>query len=135
MTQRNRNAISLPAKLEPVRERAARALAPIRPADGGSRAPKNFLFVVERTDAGRRLPPYYLVYFFPVDLLGYRDLGKFEKVSWSIPIDYEGTAFLIEHRKFGCGVFAADLREQTGLLPTLGPGQPNHGRLYGLRGG
>jgi hypothetical protein len=52
------------------------------------------------------------VYFLLVDLLGYKDLGKFEKVSWSIPVDYEGTAFVIEHRKFGCGVFAADLPAQ-----------------------
>lgn len=103
---------TLPAELEPVRDRALKALAPIRPADGASSAPDGFLFSAGRTDAGRSLPPYYLVYFLFVDLLGFKDLGKFEKISWSIPVDYEGTAFLIEHRKFGCGVFAADLPAQ-----------------------
>jgi hypothetical protein len=41
-----------------------------------------------------------------VDLLGFENLGKFEKVAWSIPIDIRGRAFLIEYRKFGVGVFA-----------------------------
>lgn len=44
------------------------------------------------------------------DLLGFNDLGPCEKVSWSIPIDYNGKAFLVEHRKFGLGVFAYDLK-------------------------
>lgn len=104
--------IPLPSELEPIRERAAKALSPIKPADARSEAPKNFLFSAGRSNAGRDLPPYYLVYFLMVDLLGFENLGKFEKISWSIPIDYDGTAFLIEHRKFGCGVFAADLPAQ-----------------------
>lgn len=102
----------MPKELEAVRERAVKALAPIKPLDGNSQAPKNFLFSAVRTEAGRALPPYYLVYFLLVDFLQFKDLGKFEKVSWSIPIDYEGTAFLVEHRKFGCGVFAVDLPDQ-----------------------
>jgi hypothetical protein len=55
------------------------------------------------------LPPYYLVYFLLVNLLGFKNLGRFEKLAWSVPIDFEGTAYLIEHRKFGVGVFARDL--------------------------
>jgi hypothetical protein len=50
----------------------------------------------------------YLIYFLLVDLLGFKDLGRFEKLAWSVPIDFEGTAYLIEHRKFGVGVFARD---------------------------
>ena len=54
------------------------------------------------------MPPYYLIYFLLVELLGFRDLGQFEKISWSVPVDFHGRAFLIEHRKLGVGVFAHD---------------------------
>ena len=60
------------------------------------------------------MPPYYLVYFLLVDLLGFKNLGQFEKISWSVPIDYQGKAFLIEHRKFGVGVFVHDLDKDEG---------------------
>lgn len=84
------------------------ALAPIVPANDKTKAPKDMLFSAKRTDAGRNLPPYYLVYFLLVDLLGFKDLGQFEKIAWSVPIDFDGKAFLVEHRKFGLGIFAAD---------------------------
>ena len=58
------------------------------------------------------LPPYYLVYFLLVDLLGFPNLGQFEKVAWSVPIDFNGQTFLIEHRKLGVGVFAHDAAEE-----------------------
>ncbi len=51
---------------------------------------------------------YYLVYFLLVDLLGYENLGRFEKIAWSVPLDFNGRAFLIEHRKGGLGLFAQD---------------------------
>lgn len=95
--------------LEKVRERAAKAIQPIAPATEQTKAEKNFLFDAKRTDAGRNLPPYYLVYFLLVDLLKFKNLGQFEKIAWSVPIDFKGRAFLIEHRKFGLGIFAADL--------------------------
>jgi hypothetical protein len=104
----------LPKELEEVREAAKRAVAPLKPADENTRAHAKFLFNAVRTDAGRNLPPYYLVYFLLVDLLGFRDLGRFEKLAWSVPIDLDGEAYLIEHRKFGVGVFArkGDLSER-----------------------
>lgn len=102
----------IPAHLEPVRERCHAALGKVRPADKASKASKDFLFTAQRTEAGRKLPRPYLIYFVLVDLLGFKDLGHFEKVAWSVPVDYDGDAFLIEHRKFGCGVFAADLPAQ-----------------------
>lgn len=98
----------LPLHLHSVREVARRALGPVVPATSRTLAEKEFLFNAKRTSAGRGLPPYYLVYFLLVDLLGFRNLGQFEKVSWSIPIDFNGRAFLVEHRKFGVGVFAHD---------------------------
>lgn len=98
----------LPLEFEPVRDAAKRALGPVIPANPDTRADKNLLFDAKRTEAGRELPPYYLVYFLLVELLGFRNLGRFEKIDWSVPIGFEGKAFLIEHRKFGLGVFAHD---------------------------
>jgi len=98
--------LSIPIQLQSVRDTAAKAIAPIRPADESTKAEPNLLFSAQRTEAGRQLPPYYLVYFLLVDLLKFKNLGQFEKLAWSIPIDYKGEAFLIEHRKFGVGVFA-----------------------------
>lgn len=55
------------------------------------------------------MPLYYLVYFLFAELLDFENLGQFEKVAWSFPIDYKGRAFLIEFRKFGIGVFVQDI--------------------------
>lgn len=46
-----------------------------------------------------------------IDLLGFRDSGRFDKVAWSVPIDLDGRAFLIEHRKFRLGVFGGSTPE------------------------
>ncbi len=67
------------------------------------------IFWGDRTDAGRSLPPYYLVYFLLVDLLGFKNLGQEEKVAWSVPVEFEGHKLVIEHRKLGLGIFAANL--------------------------
>jgi hypothetical protein len=102
--------VKMPEDKAIIIERALRALGNVKPANDNTIAPKDFLFKAARTDAGRQLPPYYLVYFLLHDLLGFRDLGRFEKVSWSIPINYNGKAFVVEHRKFGLGVFAYDVK-------------------------
>ncbi len=99
---------SVPAQFEPIRQAALRALGPVRPAGLNTLADHKFLFTAQRTEAGRDLPAYYLVYFLLVDFLGFKNLGQFEKVSWSVPIDFNGRAFLIEHRKMGLGIFAHD---------------------------
>lgn len=99
----------LPPELLKVRERAMRAIAPLKPADATTEAEPHFLFNAKRTDAGHLLPPYYLVYFLLVDLLGFKNLGRFEKISWSVPVEFKGRAFLIEHRKMGLGIFVQDL--------------------------
>lgn len=98
---------TLSPELEGVREKARRALGPVSQATENTPADKDFLFNARRTDAGRKLPPQHLVYFVLADLLGFRDLGRFEKLAWSIPLEFNGRAFLVEHRKFGVGVFAA----------------------------
>lgn len=105
--------MKLPDEIEKLKEKIELILDPICSAvDNGTKAEKNFLFTAVRTDAGRSLPPYYLVYFLFVDFLGYKNLGQFEKVSWSVPIDYKGTAYLLEHRKLGMGLFATDKESQ-----------------------
>ena len=104
--------ISLPPELEHVRDAAKRAVAPIQPANQASRAAPNLLLTARDTEASRDLPRYYLVYFLLVDLLGFQNLGRFEKLDWSIPIDFEGVAYLIEYRKFGVGIFAGDGKDR-----------------------
>jgi hypothetical protein len=96
---------SLPEELERVRDAARRALGPVLPISNSTSADKSFLFDAQRSEVGRDLPPYCLVYFVLVDLLGFQNLGRFEKLAWSLPVDYQGRAFLIEHRKSGVGVF------------------------------
>ncbi|MBW4468221.1 MAG: hypothetical protein KME07_22570 [Pegethrix bostrychoides GSE-TBD4-15B] len=99
--------MNFPEDIETLKQKVERILAPI-----ASAVEKDSLFGVSRTDAGRSLPPYYLVYFLFVDLLGYKNSGQFEKVSWSVPIDYNGNAYLLEHRKLGMGLFASDKENQ-----------------------
>ena len=86
-----------------------RAISPVKSAGQTTLADRDFLFSAKRTDAGQKLPPYYLVYFLLVELLSFENLGQWEKLSWSVPIDFKGRAFLVEHRKMGLGVFAQDL--------------------------
>jgi hypothetical protein len=100
--------IPLPQELEKVRESARRAILPIKPTSTVSHAARDILFTAKRTNASRDLPPYYLVYFLLVDLLGFQNLGRFEKLDWSIPVDLDGVVYLIEYRKSGLGVFAGD---------------------------
>ncbi|MFD1712478.1 hypothetical protein ACFSF0_17910 [Ottowia flava] len=64
------------------------------------------LMLSSRTNGGQSLPEYYLVYFLLVDLLGYENIGQWEKVAWIIPVRYRGRLYSIEHRKFGVGIFA-----------------------------
>jgi hypothetical protein len=73
-----------------------------------------------RTNGGRDLPPYYLVYFLLVDLLGFPNLGKWEKTAWTVPIRFQGRLYGIEHRKMGLGIFAPTLgsKARTSARPT-----------------
>lgn len=93
---------------ETYKNKARTILFPIKEIDSETKATEKFLFTASRSKAGYNLPEYYLIYFLFVELLGFKDLGKFEKISFSIPIDYNGKAFLIEHRKFGIGIFIQD---------------------------
>lgn len=91
-----------PQQIEEIRQRAWKAIAPLKPPKKG----KQYSWGDRRTQAGRNLPEYYLVYFLLVELLGFPSGGQWEKVAWTIPVDVNGNAALIEHRKLGLGVFA-----------------------------
>lgn len=93
------------------KNKALNILSPIIQANDKTIASKNFLFTGHRSDAGRLLPEYYLIYFLLADLLEFKNLGQFEKIAWSFPIDYNGRAFLIDYRKFGVGVFIQDKKK------------------------
>jgi hypothetical protein len=99
-------------ELERVRQLASVAIQPLKPASISRRSAEEFTFSATRSNAGRDLPPYYSVYFLLVDLLRFTNLGRWEKTAWSIPVEFEGTIFLIEHRKFGVGVFGVDINEE-----------------------
>lgn len=94
--------------IEKYKQTALKVLSPIKPADKNTLTKADFLFSAKRSDAGRGLPDYFLVYFLFNDLLKFKNLGQFEKIAWSFPIDYKGKAFLVDYRKFGVGVFVQD---------------------------
>jgi len=93
--------------LAEIENRARKAITPLAPADAEAS------FFGSRSDAGRSLPPYYLVYFLLVKLLGFKDLGHFEKIAFSIPVKIEDTVLMVEHRKFGLGIFIKDDADET----------------------
>lgn len=101
--------VPLPPDVDRIRALARRAIAPLKPVDEvTAKIDGQKLFHARRTNAGRSLPPYYLVYFLLVELLGYHNAGQWEKTAWSVAVDLDGKAFLVEHRKMGVGVFAQD---------------------------
>jgi hypothetical protein len=92
----------------PLQEKCRRLLSPMKPADDKTRAKKDFLSTAHKPVGANELPPPHLIYFLLEELLGYEDLGRFEKLAWSIPVDLDGHAYLLEHRKSGVGIFTQD---------------------------
>lgn len=95
-----------------LKAKVRRVLAPIKPSDESTEAKQDFLFSGKKAISAKELPPPYLIYFLLVELLNFKDLGRFEKLAWSIPVDFNGKAFLIEHRKFGIGISIQDDGDQ-----------------------
>lgn len=87
-------------------ERALNEIRPIKPASLSQEQWRQVAVQSLRTDYGNRLPEYYLVYMLLVDLLRFDAFGPFDKVAWSIPIEFDGRVYLVEHRQRGLGVFA-----------------------------
>jgi len=94
--------------IEKIRTRTLTAISPLKPAELDKETYHQLFLSAKRTNAGRDLPPYFLVYFLLIDLLGFRNTGPEEKTAWSVPVEFEGTPFLIEHRKFGLGIFGLE---------------------------
>ena len=86
--------------IEAIRQKARTAISPLKTVSSD-------FFGGNRTKAGWELPEYYLVYFLLVDLLGFENLGRYEKLAWSIPVDIDGEVLFIEYRKMGLGVFSS----------------------------
>ncbi len=86
--------------IDAVREQASDAIKPLKPSDSDTHGRY-------RTQASHKLPEHYLVYFLLVDLLGFHNLGKADKVAWSIPVDLEGRKLSIGHWKMGLGLFSS----------------------------
>ena len=108
----NRNVTPLGLKdIANLREAALRAISPIKPPDSNAQVGK-LVWEARRTDAGHNLPHCDLVYFLLVDLLRFPNLGRSEKIAWSVPIDFEGTIYLVDHRQFGVGVFCGSPNTQ-----------------------
>lgn len=101
---------ALPPAIQRIREAVLKTLQELKPAGAPrSDAEGRGLILSSRTNGGRALPAYYLVYFLLVDLLGFSNLGQWEKTAWTVPVRYRGRLYGIEHRKMGCGVFAPNL--------------------------
>lgn len=88
------------------RERALNEIRPITSASISQEEWRRVAVQSYRTNYGNRLPEYYLVYMLMVDLLRFDAFGPFDKVAWSIPIEFQGMVYLVEHRQRGLGVFA-----------------------------
>lgn len=106
----------LPEAMQRVRNKALRAIGELEPA-GSPRSPDEpkGLFLSSRTNGGRDLPLYYLVYFLLVDLLQFPHMGRWEKSAWTVPVRYKGRLYGIEHRKMGLGIFAPNLDHGSGI--------------------
>ena len=101
---------SLPEAIQQVRDATLKAIGALEPAGPPrSEAEPKGLFLSSRTNGGRDLPPYYLVYFLLVDLLEFPHLGQWEKSAWTVPVRYKGRLYGVEHRKMGLGIFAPNL--------------------------
>ena len=100
--------------IKSISDNAREAIAPLVSINEVSCKLDRLQFRAKRTESGRQLPTYYLVYFLLVDLLGFNNIGPSEKTAWSIPVTLNGKVFFIEHRKLGVGVFAINLPDDEG---------------------
>jgi len=102
----------LPEELSFLKARLSKELQDLKPVSKNKLANLSSHFNTDRTFAGRALRQYYLYYFLLVEFLEYEDLGQFEKVSFSIPIEYKGQLFFLEHRKLGLGLVTEKPKEK-----------------------
>jgi hypothetical protein len=101
--------------LDKVRQLASNAILPLKPAVLSEAIAQDLLFRGKRTNAGRELPQYDLVYFMLADLLKFPDLGRWEKTAWSIPV---GSC-----TRYHRGVYRSSLGWSTGPRQKLSSGK------------
>jgi len=109
--RRESRRLVIPPELGVVREMAGRAILPIKSVSAKDRSEVSPSIRIVRTEAGNKLPPYYLIYFLLVDVLKFRSEGPYEKMSWSVTIDFEGARYTIAHVKSGLHLFAREGEE------------------------
>ena len=95
-----------------LKEKIYYVLAGIKMPDENTKVEENWWLKLSYSQASKKLPVYYKVYFLLVSLLGFKDLGKAEKTAWSIPIDFDGEAFFIELRKSGLGLYGINMSKK-----------------------
>ena len=105
-----------PPNLEKIRVAAREALGKIVPAETPlSKKDLKGLMFSSATDGGRDLPPYYLIYFLMVELLGFSNLGQRKNAAWVIPIRFRGRLYGIEYRDSGPGIFTPNPDPDAGM--------------------
>ena len=70
-----------------IRRRTQKAIEPLKQAEPNAATYQQLFMSAKRMDAGRALPPYYLIYFLLVDFLGFRNNGQEEKTAWSVTVE------------------------------------------------
>ena len=50
------------------------------------------------------MPEQHLAYFLLVELLGFNNLGFWEKTHWTVPMKYKNKFFYLKHSKFGLSI-------------------------------
>jgi hypothetical protein len=98
MTLRDKPLLS--AEISQIRHAAWKAIGPLKPA-------ADPIGWGKRTNAGRALRAYHLVYFSLVELLEFPRSGRGGTIAWSIPVECDGQIASIDHRKMGLGVFSS----------------------------
>ncbi len=83
-------------------------LGDIRQPNDFTLARNDFLLNPYESEFSSLLPDGDLIYILFINFLEFKNLGRSEKISWSIPIDYQGKLFLLELRKSGLGLFMQD---------------------------
>lgn len=98
--------------MESFKRKAWQNLVGIKEISNMTRVDPEFSSKATKVEITKKLPPYHLIYFLLIELLEFKKFGPFEKVAWSIPIDFEGACFLIDFRKFGVGIYTVNPDEK-----------------------
>jgi len=106
----------VPPDLEKTRVAAREALGEIVPAKTPlSKTDLKGLMFSRPTEGGGDLPPYYMIYFLLVELLGFPNLGARKNAAWVLPVLFRGRLYGIEYRDSGPGIFSPNPDPDSGM--------------------